>query len=96
MHHHFMESEKVRYRVHNSLPLVFILRPINPVNALSSYFFKCNVNIVFSPALRSSKRLPSNFPILTFHTLLPQSYTLLDQLHTFAEEYQSGRFSVTI
>jgi len=65
MFRNFMESEEVRYRVHNSLPLVFILSPMNPVNALSSYFFKCHFNIIFPPALRSSKWwLPSNFPFL--------------------------------
>ena len=45
----------VQFRVHSSQPPVPVLRQINPVHALPSYFFKAHLYIILQNRLRSSK-----------------------------------------
>ena len=59
-------NPKVNYPVHKSPPHVLILRQINSVHALSSYFFNIYFNIVLPFTCRSSKWFISlRFPTKT-------------------------------
>ena len=62
--HRNLRDPKVRYRVHNSPPLVPNLRETNIVHdPLPSYSLKIHFNIIFHPYLRLGSGLfPSGFP----------------------------------
>lgn len=49
----YLYEHTVQYNVHNSLPLNPILKQINPVHILKSYFFMITFNITFSTTHRS-------------------------------------------
>jgi len=49
-------NPKVRHPDHNIPPLVPVLRQVNPVHGLPSYFVNANCNIILSSTLKSSKR----------------------------------------
>ena len=75
---------KVHRRAHNSPPLVPILRKVNPVHGLPSYFFSNRCNIILSSIPASSKRfLTLRLRVTSCHShtthapALCISYTLL-------------------
>jgi len=53
-----MES-KVHYSIYKTFPLVPPLSQINPVHAISSYFFKIHFNIIFPSTSISPKKFLS-------------------------------------
>ena len=53
--HRILWNQKVHYHIHNSPPVVSILRQINPVDILFSYVFKVLFNIILLYTFGSSK-----------------------------------------
>jgi hypothetical protein len=48
-------NPKIHYRFNKNTPLAPVLSQMDPVHTLPLYFFKINVNVIFSPMPRPSK-----------------------------------------
>jgi hypothetical protein len=68
---HTSGSAKIHYSVHKSLPLLPVLRWVNPVHTIPSYFYKIHFNTSLPTMPESSSGLlPSALPTKTLHEFL--------------------------